>query len=660
MSVDTDDILKKSGEGPVLSQMRQFRGPWRWIMSGIAVALTLYILLYVGDVTEWVGLRLYGAHRALAYAAITLLVFFFVPATKKSDRTRVPWYDILGGLGGAVASFYIFLNWETQVENYATPSALQLVLGGITIATTLEAARRTMGWVLAALGGFFILYTLFGNFFPGFLLTKGYSYPRMLGHYYLSGTGIYGTAMDMFTVVVAAFMIFGQFIQASGAGEFFFKLGLSIVGRFRGGPGKVAVFSSSLFGTVSGSAVANVVVDGGITIPMMKKTGYKPEVASAIEAAASNGGQIMPPVMGTAAFLMADILGMPYWGVALAALLPAILYYVALYFMIDFEAAKTGLKGLSKVEIPSLWKTLKDGWQFSVPVLILIFFIGVLQWSAEKSALFSLIALIGVTYFRKDTRLGPRLIYDTLEKSAHSVAQLGATAGVIGILISAVTLTGLGVTLSTGLTTAAGGSLVVLLILTAVAALIMGMGSSTLLVYVVLAMFIAPALVKMGVVPIAAHLFVFYYGMISLLTPPVGLAAYAAAAVGGADYWKTGWHATRLAAAGYIVPFLFVYHPSLLMIGSVVDITEAAVTGILGTIALSAAIIGYLFTNAKWWERVLLGIGAVLLMTPGWKTDLAGFALMALPLVTQTRVFISRRSQARKNLSAKHAKEIIQ
>lgn len=653
MSVDTNDILKKSGEGPVLSQMRQFRGPWRWIMSGLAVALILYILLYVGDVTEWLGLRLFGAHRALAYAVITLLIFFFVPATKKSDRTRVPWYDILGGLGGAAASLYIFWNWETQVENYATPTALQLVLGGIAIATTLEAARRTMGWVLAAIGGFFILYTLFGNYFPGFLLTKGYSYPRMLGHYYLSGTGIFGTAMDMFTVIVAAFMIFGQFVQSSGAGDFFFKLGLAIVGRFRGGPGKVAVFSSSLFGTVSGSAVANVVVDGGITIPMMKKTGYKAETAAGIEAAASNGGQIMPPVMGTAAFLMADILGMPYWGVALAAVLPAILYYVALYFMIDFEAAKTGLKGLPKVEIPSLWKTLKEGWQFLLPIATLIFFIGVLQWSAEKSALFALLALVGVTYIRKDTRLGPRQVYDSLEKSAHSVAQLGATAGVIGILISAVTLTGLGVTLSTGLTQAAGGSLFFLLVLTAVAALIMGMGSSTLVVYVVLAMFIAPALIKMGVVPIAAHLFVFYYGMISLLTPPVGLAAYAAAAVGGTDYWKTGWQATRLATAGYIVPFLFVYHPSLLMIGSVGDIAEAAFTGILGTIVLAAAIIGYLFTNAKWWERVLMGIGAVLLMTPGWKTDVAGFALVALPLVTQARVFISHRSQAKSGLRAK-------
>ncbi|MBI4289044.1 MAG: TRAP transporter fused permease subunit [Chloroflexi bacterium] len=646
MSFDANKILQKSGEAVGGGQIRQFSGPWRWIMSGLAIAFSIYILLYVGDVTEWVGLRLFGSHRALAYATVMLLVFLFIPARKGKVQDRVPWYDILLGLGGAAASLYVFWNWESQVESYATPSVVQMVLGALALLTTLEAARRTLGWALSILGAFFIVYTLYGNFFPGFMLTKGYSYSRMLGHYYLSGTGLYGSAMEIFTVVVAVYVIFAQFVQISGAGDFFFKLGLAVVGRFRGGPAKVAVFSSSLFGTVSGLAVANVVVDGGITIPMMKKTGYKPEVAAAVEASASNGGQIMPPVMGTAAFLMADMLGIPYWGVAAAAVLPALFYYVALYFMLDFEAAKTGLKGLPRVEIPPIWRTLKEGGVFLLPLGVLIYFIGVLDFSAQKSGLFALLALVAVSFIRKETRPGVRDILGALEKGAHSTAQLGPAAGAIGILMSAVTLTGLGVSLSSGLLQVAGGSLILLLILTAVAALIMGTAASTLLVYVILAMFVVPGVVKAGVDPLAAHMFVFYFGMISMVTPPVGLAAYAAAAVGGADYWKTGWQAARLSIVGFIVPFIFVFHPAMLFKGTAEEIALAGVSGVAGTIALAAAMIGYVFTTAHWWERILLGAGALLMMTPGWETDLIGIALISIAMVAQSRAFFANRRKA--------------
>ncbi|MBI3063280.1 MAG: TRAP transporter fused permease subunit, partial [Deltaproteobacteria bacterium] len=545
---------------------------------------------------------------------------------------RVPWYDVLLTLGGGASSFYMFLNWEQVTRFYGQPTPLILVLGGIMLLTTLEAARRTVGTAVAILGAIFIAYVLFGNYFPGFLFTRGYSYARMIGHFYTSDGALFGLALEIFSVVVATYVIFGQFIQVSGAGDFFLKLGISLVGRYRGGPAKVAVVASSVFGTVSGSAVANVVVDGPITINMMKGLGYRASFAGGVEAAASNGGQIMPPVMGAAAFLMAEILGMPYWSVAVAAFLPAVLYYVALYFMLDFEAAKTGLRGMDRKDIPPFRETLKDGWFFLIPVVVLLVLIGHVGYNVAKSGLYSLLVLVAVSYLRKETRLDLKKIKSGLQQGALAFAELGAAAAVIGIIMAAVSLTGLGMTLSSGLIEASGGHLWLLLLLTAIASIIMGMGASTLLVYIVLAMFVAPAIVKMGVEPLAAHLFIFYFGCMSLVTPPVALAAYAAAVIAKADYWKTGWEASRLGIVGYIVPFIFVYQPALLLKGSSGEVVLAAATAIIGTIALAGAMSGFFFGAVFWWQRILLGTGSLTLIYPGWRTDLLGLALVAIAL----------------------------
>jgi TRAP transporter 4TM/12TM fusion protein len=433
-------------------------------------------------------------------------------------------------------------------------------------------------------------------------------------------------------------VIFGQFIQVSGAGDFFLKLGISLVGRYRGGPAKVAVIASSVFGTVSGSAVANVVVDGPITINMMKGLGYRAAFAGGVEAAASNGGQIMPPVMGAAAFLMAEILGVPYWSVALAAAVPAVLYYVALYFMLDFEAAKTGLRGLDKKDIPPFFATLKEGWFFIVPIVVLLVMIGYFGYNVAKSGLYATLVLIAVSYLRKETRLGPAKIKTSLEQGALAFADLGAAAGVIGIIMSAVSLTGLGMTLSSGLIEASGGHLWLLLVLTAIASIIMGMGASTLLVYLVLAMFVAPAVVKMGVEPMAAHLFIFYFGCMSLVTPPVALAAYAAAVIAKADFWETGWESSRLGIVGYIVPFIFVYQPALLLHGSTGEVILAATTAVIGTIALAGAMTGYFFGVISWLQRAMLFVAAITLIYPGWKTDLVGLGLVLVALAVSKMV----------------------
>ncbi|MBI2347430.1 MAG: TRAP transporter fused permease subunit [Deltaproteobacteria bacterium] len=629
---EASELLDRSGEAMAAGRSRRFSGFLDRFVATLASLLGLYILLYVGDLFSYFRLELYGAHRALVYTITLILVFLLVPAGASAPRDRVPWYDVLLTLGGGASSFYMFLNWEQVTRFYGQPTPLILVLGGIMLLATLEAARRTVGTAVAILGAIFIAYVLFGNYFPGFLFTRGYSYARMIGHFYTSDGALFGLALEIFSVVVATYVIFGQFIQVSGAGDFFLKLGISLVGRYRGGPAKVAVVASSVFGTVSGSAVANVVVDGPITINMMKGLGYRASFAGGVEAAASNGGQIMPPVMGAAAFLMAEILGMRYWSVAVAAFLPAVLYYVALYFMLDFEAAKTGLRGMDRKDIPPFRETLKEGWFFLVPVVVLLVLIGHVGYNVAKSGLYSLLVLVAVSYFRKETRLDLQKIKSGLQQGALAFAELGAAAAVIGIIMAAVSLTGLGMTLSSGLIEASGGHLWLLLLLTAIASIIMGMGASTLLVYIVLAMFVAPAIVKMGVEPLAAHLFIFYFGCMSLVTPPVALAAYAAAVIARADYWKTGWEASRLGIVGYIVPFIFVYQPALLLKGSSGEVVLAAATAIIGTIALAGAMSGFFFGAVFWWQRILLGTGSLTLIYPGWKSDLLGLALVAIAL----------------------------
>ena len=627
---DATQLLDRSGEAMAAGRIRRFSGYGDKAVSAMAVAMALYILCYVGDVFFYLGVELYGAHRALVYGMILLLVFTLVPAHREAARDRVPWYDILFAVGGSASSLYMFFNWEQVTRFYGQPTPLIMILGAISLLCTLEAARRTVGSAVTILGSFFLFYVLFGNYFPGFLFTRGYSYARMIGHFYTSDGALFGLALEIFTVIVATYVIFGQFIQVSGAGEFFLKLGISLVGRYRGGPAKVAVFASSLFGTVSGSSVANVVVDGPITINMMKRLGYRAAFAGGVEAAASNGGQIMPPVMGAAAFLMAEILGVPYWSVAVGAFLPALLYYVALYFMLDFEAAKTGLRGLEQEEIPSFFATLKEGWIFILPLVVLVVLIGQFGYNVAKAGLYSTLVLIAISYCKKETRLGPRKIKSALEQGALAFCDLGPAAGVIGIIMSAVSLTGLGMALSAGLIETAGGQLWLLLILTAIASIIMGMGSSTLLVYIVLAMFVAPAVIKMGVDPLAAHLFIFYFGCMSLVTPPVALAAYAAAIIAKADYWQTGWESSRLGIVGYIVPFIFVYQPALLMHGSATEVALAAGSALVGTIALAGAMTGYFFAILSWWQRSLMFLGAVTLIYPGWKTDLVGLTLLAV------------------------------
>jgi TRAP transporter 4TM/12TM fusion protein len=419
-----------------------------------------------------------------------------------------------------------------------------------------------------------------------------------------------------------------------GGDRFLTDVAMLAMGRFRGGAAKMAIVSSSLYGTVSGSAVANVVVDGAITIPMMKRAGYPPHLAGAIEAVASNGGQIMPPVMGAAAFLIAEYLGISYGQVALAAAVPAALYYLALFVQVDLEAARHGLRGLPRTELPQARNVMRRGWVFLVPLGVLVWTLMVAGWEAGRAGMLAVVVTFLVGFLKRETRPTRRTIYGAIEATGRTMLDLVAITALAGIVIGSLQLSGFVSRLPIVLTSMAGGNVFLVLVFTAAVSILLGMSLPTTVVYITLAVLIGPALAQMGILPIAAHLFLFYFGMLSLITPPDCLATYAAAAIAKADFWRTGWAGMRLGIVAYVVPFVFVFHPALILHGGVVEIAVAIITAAIGVIVLGIACVGYLVRPLGWWQRVAAAIAGVLLIVPPsgvvWVgANLAGLALAA-------------------------------
>jgi TRAP transporter 4TM/12TM fusion protein len=654
-----DSQLELRSEEGVRSGWRRYPGLWGKLVFLLAVGYSLYSFLYIANFFELFGYYLFGAHRVLSFAFLLPLVFLVVPATKRARRDHLPWYDVMLALLSLIPTLYLFILYKQKTVYYFFPEVHEQYLTAIIFALTLEASRRTLGWPITGLGLFFILYTFYGQHFPGFLVHRGFNFERITGQFYLSQEGIFGRAAEVFVGIVVIYVIFAQFLQQSGAGEFFLRLGLAAAGRYRGGPAKAAVAASGLFGTVSGIVVANVMTTGSFTIPLMKRTGYKPHFAGAVETVASTGGALMPPVMGVVAFLMADILEIPYWSIVVAAFIPAVLYYVSVYWQVDFEAARTGLRGLPRSQLPSLIGIIRDGWYHFIPMLVLVYFLAVKGYSASRSGFFAVVALILVNilvglFLKREALMGPRKYLAALEGAAYNMMLITPAAAVIGIIMSTVSLTGLGLTLSAGLVATAGGSLFLLLVLAALASYILGMGVAMIITYLVLALLVAPAIVQMGVPELAAHLFILYFGVSALITPPVCMAAYTAAAIADSDPFRTGFTAMRLGIVAFIVPFVFVYNPALIMVGSAPEIAFAFVTAILGVTALAAALSGYLIRGINWLERAPLALGGFMLLIPGWTasktiglaginlftapgwvTDAAGAALVALPVLWQ-------------------------
>lgn len=617
---------------------REYKGATAKVITILAVAWTLYHILYIAGVLSRLNIFLdIPQHLALHLGFILVLVFALIPIRKGTPPQKLPWYDAVLIVLGLGWNLYIAINFDAlyarSLEGYLLiPESVMI---WIFFFIVLEAARRTMGLVITFLAAAFLFYPLVCNHLPGIFAGPIYGWDRVAHSVGLFVTGMYGNILNISATIVFSFMLFAQFLSISGAGQWFIDIAQALLGHVRGGPAKVAVLASSLMGTITGSGVANVASVGVFTIPLMKSMGYKNHIAGAIEAAASNGAQIMPPVMGIAAFIMVDFLGISYDKIVVAAILPAVVYYVAIYFTVDFETAKAGLFGLPRSQLPSLRKTLIRGWLFVVPLTILLVCLLYLRYSPQLSALYATAALIVMSFFKKNNRITLAKFLRALKGTAISMMMIAVITTLAGVIVGSLDLTGLSYRLSFLLIQVAGGNMTLLLIMVAIACLVLGMGMPTAAVYVLVATLAAPALVKMGMSPIVAHFFVFYFGVAALITPPVCPASYVAAGIAGAPPMRTAISATRLGIATFVVPFIFAYHPALLLQGSIASIVQVAITAIVVVIALSAGLGGYLFKHLNYWWRVAFIGGALLLIYPSPPTTIIAVIIIAIPVLYQ-------------------------
>jgi TRAP transporter 4TM/12TM fusion protein len=587
--------------------------------------------------TAAVGLPEAMLHRSI-HIAFTLVLIFLLEITRRTakEKAKTLW-DAFLTLVVLAALGHIFFNYEYVINRYPYVHPLTRWDYWLGIAFTLillEAARRVIGWALPLTASVFLLYAIFGHHLPDLIRHTGNSIEVIVDQLYLTTEGIFGIPCGVSATYVILFVIFGAFLEQSGTGQFFMDFATSLVGGARGGPGKIACVSSSLFGTISGSAVANVMVDGWLTIPLMKRTGFKHEFAAAVEATASTGGQIMPPVMGAAAFVISEFTGISYINICKHALIPAMLYYLALFMAIHFEATKTGLFGIPKEERPNLGQVLLKKGQLLIPLMVIVYFM-LAGYTPMFACIYATFSVLIVALVRPDTRMGPTKILRSLEHGARNMLPVAAACACAGIVVGIINLTGLGLKFTSLILYIAGNSLAPALIFTMFAGIILGMGLPTTAAYIVQAALLIPALIKLGVPVIGAHLFVFYFAIISAITPPVAMAVYAAAGISGSNLWRTGLAALKIGATGFIVPYMFVYGPSLLLLGEPIRILLTIITASIGVIVLSAGLMGWFLGEAKLFERGLLLAAAILLIKAGLYTDAAGFLLLASVFVLQ-------------------------
>jgi len=605
----------------------------RRIVTTVAVAMSIFHL-YVAFVGPPQAYVMRGTHLAFAL----VLAFLMLPG-RNGRAERVGWWDVVLLLVAAAAALYPSANLE-YVENRMyyvdDPTVADYVFGGALIAMIIEATRRATGWALPVTALGFMLYGV---------TVGGQSFGIMLDQLYLTTEGIFGIPLYVSATYVMLFILFGSFVERSGAGQLFMDFALAIAGHTSGGPAKVAVITSSLFGTVSGSAVANVMTTGTFTIPLMMRTGYRPAFAGAVEAVASTGGQLMPPIMGAAAFVMAEFLGVSYLTVAAFAVLPAVLYYLAVFVAVHFEARRIGLKGLPKADLPRMRQVLSERGHLFLPLVVII--VALLTGrSAAFAALCGIGSVIPTTWLRASTRktFTWRAIVEALESGARNTVVVALACACAGIVIGTITLTGLGLAFTGVVLALSQNSLILALFLTMLAGILLGMGLPTTPAYIVQVALLVPALVKLGVQVEAAHLFALYFAVLSAITPPVALAVYAANGISRGTLMDTSWASVKLGLTGYIIPFMFVFAPSLLLIGDFFTVALAAVTASVGVTCLAGGLHEYFFLGpARRWERVLLIIAALVLIKPGWMSDVVGLVLILVILASQRWV---RRSGA--------------
>ena len=574
------------------------------------------------------GIPISYLHRPLYLTFALSLGFLIYDSKGKRHQGRPSWADMLLGLAvlvcfGTVASLYEMTSQRLSMVDPLTP--WQLLVGGLSVLLVLEITRRTVGWVLSAVVVLALLYAFFGPFMPHALAHRGFSVRDMIDYLNFGLDGIYSIPTGVASTYIVVFIIFGTFLEMSGAGDVLMDLGRALAGRFRGGPAKIGVLASAFFGSISGSAAANVYATGTFTIPLMKRLGYRPAFAGAVEAASSTGGQLMPPVMGAAAFLMADILGIPYLKVCKAALLPAILYFLSILLMVDFEAARTGLKGIEAADQPSLKEVLKRSFLL-LPIVVLLA-VMLMGYTAFRAALIATASSVLVSMFSPKHRMGPRRILNALVVSGQRNVLIASACAAAGIIIGVVTLTGIGLNISSIILSASGGITLVALGLIMVASIIMGMGTPTTVAYIIVATLGVPSLRQLGFDALSSHFFVFYFGVLSMVTPPVAVAAYAAAEIAKEDMIKIGFTAVKLCFVAFLIPYVFIYEPALLMRGSWGRVLVEFSSAVIGVVALAASFQGWLFGALGVLLRLGLFLSAALLILPGLSTNLIGLCL---------------------------------
>jgi len=602
--------------------------PRRRLVAKLVTVIAAAMSLYHMYVTAFAPPQAQIFRATHLLFAITLV--FLIYPTKKSRGAGNPSLLDVGLLGLAVAfNAYVLIFYDYLIDRIPyidDPTPMDLAMALTATLLTLEATRRVIGLALPLTAIAFLAWCLlFTNTSPSGLLDQ----------LYLTTEGIYGSTLGVSAGFVVIFVLFGAFMERTGTGQLFMDFALAITGRSAGGPGKVSVISSSLFGTISGSAVANVMVDGPITIPLMKRTGFKPAFAAGVEAVASTGGQIMPPVMGAAAFVMAEYLGVSYFQVALWALLPSLLYYIACFGAVHFEAKRQGIQGAPDDEIPRLRDVMRERGHLFIPVATI--FALMFVYSAPLAALIGTLLCFPVAMLRKSTRQGLKLIYvwDALVEGGRNALSVAMACACAGIVIGVIALTGAGITFTQMLLGIAQNSLLIALLVTAAAGIVLGMGMPTTPAYIVMVSLLVPALIKLGVVEPAAHMFAFYFAILSAITPPVALAVFAAASLAKADLWPAGWAAVKIGAAGFIVPFMLVYDPALMMIGTWWEVLHVSITATAGCLLLAAGLHGWLLIRTVMWEQVALVCAALALVAPGLASDIAGAALGGIVIASQ-------------------------
>lgn len=637
MAAQPEQILKHDESAPEgldrESTFRRLRGPWAVVVLVGCVSLAVFHV-WTAATTPLAPQLQRAVHLAMGLG----LLFLLYPLRRQDiQRKAPPWYDVILALLSLAAGFYHVIFYQDLLARTGINTTADLVVAGVAVILVLEATRRVAGWPMVIVAVGFLAYALCGNYLPGLFAHRGVSLERLLEHMYLGLEGIMGIPLGVSATVIFIYLLFAQVLEKTGIRQFFVDLAMALTGTSPGGPAKAAVVSSALEGTISGSSIANTAGSGSFTIPMMKSLGYRPEFAAAVEASASTGGQIMPPVMGAAAFVMVEFLNMPYIEIAKAAAIPALLYFTGVFLMVHFQARRDGLIGLPRQSLPKLGEVVLRRGYLVLP-LVLLFWLMDEGFSTAKAAVWSMALALVLGMVKRESRLGLRGLLQTMEAAARTALPVIAACAAAGIIVGVVTLTGVGLKLSANMVDLAGNNLIVALVFTMIASLVLGMGIPTTATYIVLATMAAPALENLGVAPIAAHLFVFYFGVVADITPPVALAVYAGAAIAHSNPWQTGIESVKLALGAFLVPYIFALSPVLVLVGATpLLVLQMVLTSVLGMVALGAGVTGFWSVRLSLVERVALVAGGLLLVDPGLVTDLFGIGMVAAVYLLQRR-----------------------